>query len=344
MAAPTLTPKTAVRFLTGPLSRTLFRPLMRNRATIFMLHRIHNPDAGIHGHSISFIREAIAALRASGAKPVSLRTLINAWRSDSEIDPDWVIFTIDDGFADHATMAQEAFVSMECPATIFLISGFLDGHCWPWDDQLSFLIRHADERVTSLDIAGKQFPTTFAAPNGRWKTLEAIRDHCKSVRGLDPYEAARTLSKQLGIALPEQPPNEYKPMSWSRARELEATGLVEFGPHSVSHRVFSTLTTEQAHQEIDRSWSRLQAEMSTPLPILAWPTGRPGDFEYKDIQIAQRLGLLASVATKPGYAHKSASEGTNALFQLPRFSLPNHLSTVLRYGSWLERGRELLPV
>jgi hypothetical protein len=337
-------PNTAVRLLTGPLSRTLFRPLMRNRATIFMLHRIDDPAAGIHGHSVSFIREAISSLRASGAKPVSLRALVDAWRSGSEIDPDWVVFTIDDGFADHAIMAQEAFISIQCPVTIFLISGFLDGHCWPWDDQLSFLIHRADNAVANVSVAGKQFTMNLQSPHGRWMALEAIRNYCKSVRGLDPYKAALDLSAQLAIPLPRQPPQNYQPMSWDKARELESSGLVEFGPHSVNHRIFSTLTEEEAHNEITTSWNRLQSELRKPLPVLAWPTGRPGDFEAKDIQIARKVGLHASVATKPGYAHKRGGKSADALFQLPRFSLPNNLSTVLRYGSWLERGRELLPV
>jgi peptidoglycan/xylan/chitin deacetylase (PgdA/CDA1 family) len=317
---------------------------MRNRATIFMLHRIEDSSMGIHGHSVSFIRDAISALRSSGAKPVSLRTLVEAWRAGSEIDPDWVVFTIDDGFADHAHMAQEAFVSLQCPATIFLISGFLDGQLWPWDDQFSFVIRAADARVTEVAVGDKQFTVDLSTPKGRWAAIETLRNHCKAVRGLNPYEAAKDLARQFGIAVPEHPPTHYAPMNWSRARELEATGLIDFGPHSVSHRIFSTLSATEARDEMETSWRRLQAELSNPPPIFAWPTGRPGDFEQRDIEIARNVGLRASVATKAGYAYRNSANNIDSAFQLSRFSLPDNLSRVLRYGSWLERGRELLPV
>ncbi len=309
-----------------------------------MLHRIHNPETGVHGHSIAFIREAIDALRNSGAKTVSLRTLVDAWRAGTDIDPDWVVFTLDDGFADHADMAQQAFVSMQCPVTIFLITGFLDGQCWPWDDQLSYVIRHANEHINRVLVAEKEFALELRTLDGQSKAVEAIRNHCKTVRGLNPYEAAKALAQQLDVQIPQKPPQHYQPIAWERARELERSGFVEFGPHSVSHRIFSTLDESESRIEIETSWNRVRAELRNPLPIFAWPTGRPGDFEDRDVLIARKAGLLASVSTKAGYAHRVAKDDPDSLFKLSRFSLPNELSTVLRYGSWLERGRQLLPV
>src|SRR6478736_5945138 len=84
----------AVRLLTGELSRALFRRLMRNRTPVFMLHRRSDPAHHIDGHSVDFLRASLAALRQSGAKFISLRTLVDAWRSEAPVDPNWVVFTI----------------------------------------------------------------------------------------------------------------------------------------------------------------------------------------------------------------------------------------------------------
>ncbi|HEU4654411.1 MAG TPA: polysaccharide deacetylase family protein [Steroidobacteraceae bacterium] len=309
-----------------------------------MLHRLENAEAGIHGHSIEFILTALKALKESGAKFVSLRTLVAAWRSSAKIDPDWVAFTIDDGFADQAYMVNEAFVPMQCPVTIFLISDFLDRRCWPWDDQLAFVFRTTKTSVPEVHVGEQRFDVRFSTLRDRAVSLDRVRDYCKIQRALNPYEVAQKLATQLGVELPQQPPEAYRAISWDAARALERTGLVEFGPHSVTHRIVATLSESEVRNELSMSWKRLRDELNAPLAIFAWPTGRSGDFEAKDIAIAQELGLQASVSSQAGYAYRRPVEPWQTLYQLPRFSFPNEVSTVLRYASWLERGRELIPV
>jgi len=133
-------------------------------------------------------------------------------------------------------------------------------------------------------------------------------------------------------------------MSWGTIRELEKDGLAEFAPHSVTHRIFSTLSEEECRTEILQSWTRLRQELTNPLPIFAWPTGRLKDFAARDEGNAHAIGLHASVTTDPGYAHRPSKVRMNQMYRLKRFAMPHDLTTVLRYGSWLERGRELLPI
>src|SRR6476661_1483742 len=97
-----------VRALSGPVGRRLFAPVMKDRATIFMLHRLTDLKTGIEGHSIEQIKAAIVALRASGAAIWRLRDLVEHWRTHGSVPPNAVAFTIDDGFADQATLVREA--------------------------------------------------------------------------------------------------------------------------------------------------------------------------------------------------------------------------------------------
>lgn len=342
-SVPVLT-SLAVRLLTSRISRRLSRSLMSDRATIFMLHRLHDPIRRVHGHSLDFIRASLSALRASGAKFVSLRTLVDAWRSGADIDPDWIVFTVDDGFADQETLVREAFAPMQCPVTVFLISGFLDGKLWPWDDQLAFIFNEAPEQQREIDVAGRRFAVELSSVNRRNAGMNLIREYCKATAALNPYDVATTIATELGVSLPEEPPPQFRPMTWDAVRELEREGIAEFGPHSVSHRIFSTLSADESQQELERSWIRLQEELVNPLPVLAWPTGRSRDFAAKDVANAKAVELQASVSTDPGYAYRQPGGDSDQIYRLRRFAMPNDLTTVLRYGSWLERGRELLPV
>lgn len=333
-----------VKFLTGRSGRSLFRPLMHNRTPIFMLHRLDDPARGVHGHSIDFLRTSLTALRDSGAKFVSLRAIVDAWRSGAPIDPNWVAFTIDDGFIDQADLVREVFAPLECPVTIFLITGFLDKHLWPWDDQLAFILNNAScQKRVRLIIADGQFAFDLTSQSSRDETITHLRNHLKSVTGLDPYAAVDDIARQLDIDVPKQPPPQFQPMSWNTVRELEKLGA-EFGPHSITHRIFSKLTNGDSVSELQGSWSRLRQELRNPLPIFAWPTGRAQDFTARDVANAKAAGLWASVSTRPGYAHREPDSCAAEIFMLRRFGMPNRVSMVLRYGSWLERGRELLPI
>src|SRR3569833_3598096 len=91
------------------------------------------------------------------------------------------------------------------------------------------------------------------------------------------YELVDEIARQLGVALPAAPPPEFRPLTWDEARLLERQGG-EFAPHSVTHRIFSQLTLEEARAEIGTSWRRLQEEMRRPLPEFAWPTGSAADY------------------------------------------------------------------
>lgn len=331
-----------IRTLASPFARTVCRPLMRNRATIFLLHRLDAPSQHVHGHSPEFVREALLALRRSGARLVSLRYLVECWRVGRSPGPDCVAFTIDDGFADQAQLVHEAFLPLHCPVTVFLVSGFLDHLLWPWDDQLAFAFYATPSGRVTVTIRDETFVYEISDRASRRRALTDVRDRCKKGPTSDLYELVRSIATSLGTAIPNEAPPEHRAMSWNDARELERHG-VDFGPHSVTHRILAGLTSKEAHEEIANSHARLTQELAKPLSVFAWPTGRRGDYSARDISIAQGLGLDACVATDSDYAFVSAGDA-DSLYSIRRFSLPHDIVTVLRYGSWIERARQLVPI
>jgi peptidoglycan/xylan/chitin deacetylase (PgdA/CDA1 family) len=332
----------AIRGLSGPLARKIFRRAMSNRACIFALHRQQDEATGIHGVSVSYLRKALEALKLSGAKFVPLKWMINEWVAGRTVDSDSIAFTMDDGFADQAELVKSVFVPLQCPVTVFLISGFLDRKLWPWDDQLSYAFRRCRATNRSVTLAAKTFNLQLDTENARRASLLRVRNHLKTIPGGHLYEAVAEVANLLEVQLPTEPPPEYRPMTWQDARALEALGA-DFAPHSVSHRIFSHLPPQDARQEIAESWLRLRQELRDPPSILAWPTGRLADFSPRDMLLAREMGLQAAVATNDDYAH-IISKDPLTLYQIRRFHLPNDIRAVLRYGSWLERGRQLLPI
>ena len=323
--------------------RPLFRALMRDRATVFMLHRLSDPANGVHGHSIEFLNQTLQALRKEGAVFVPVSTILERWYAGQPGEPEWVAFTVDDGFADQAELARRAFLPMECPVTIFLISDFLDGRLWPWDDQLAYAFRLTKRPSAALQLVGQTLDIKLESQQDKRNALRVVREHCKTQSNERLYEIVRGIAAALDVELPSDPPPEHRPMSWDEARALEKLG-VDFGPHSVTHRILSRLDDETSRHEINQSWMRVRQELARPVPIFAWPTGRHTDFGPREIDLATAAGLRGSMATDDDYALLDRKLPQADMYRLRRFALPNTVERTLRYASGAERGRQLIPI
>src|SRR5690606_6351 len=117
--------------------------------------------------------------KRSGARFISLREMFEQWRSDQRCEPDAIAFTMDDGFADQGALARDVFVPAGCPVTIFLISGFLDGEIWPWDDQLAYAFRHTQRADATVQVNGAKMHLDLASAGNRARALHKVRSACK---------------------------------------------------------------------------------------------------------------------------------------------------------------------
>lgn len=308
-----------------------------------MLHRVSDPQHRIYGHTREFVRSALQLLAQSGAKFVSVGTLVNLWREGKTPDPNSIAFTFDDGFDDQADMIEDVFVPLGCPATLFLITGLVDRNLWPWDDQVSYLFEYTRVSSAQITVGPETRTWDLSSPSSRNVARAWVQTQLKTVPNENIYDIVKDIASVLEVDLPSAPPDGYRPITWERARALERKG-VEFAPHSITHRIFSRVSSDTAHRELSGSWQRLREELARPLPVFAWPTGRYSDFTERDMQIARDAGMLACVATEDDYAHVDPRGDWRDLYRIKRFSFPSNEARVLRYGSWLERARQFLPM
>lgn len=65
-----------------------------------------------------------------------------------------------------------------------------------------------------------------------------------------------------------------RPMSWDQVRELRAAGFT-IGSHTYSHANLASLSTADATGEIERAKALLEERLEAPVPLFAYPWGRP---------------------------------------------------------------------
>lgn len=318
-----------------------FRPLLRGRAAVFMLHRFRQPDHGAAGHDPEALRSVLAHLRRERYELVDLEELVRRLAGDGPPPRRAVAFSIDDGYADQAEVGAPVFREFDCPVTTFVTSGFLDGRLWFWWDRIEYVFRKTCKPSLSLPFQeGAQ--TRLGSDTERIEAQNAFTVWCKQVPDARKHEAIAALATQAEVDLPRQAPQEYRPMSWNQVRRCEDGGM-RFGPHTDTHPILTQVPDEQAKEEIERSWARLRQEAQDPTPVFCYPNGQAGDYGAREQKILRQGGFYAAVVGTPGYVSRSRlREAERAFFELPRFSYTPDRGTFVRYASGLEQLMTLL--
>lgn len=66
-------------------------------------------------------------------------------------------------------------------------------------------------------------------------------------------------------------------LSWAQVKEMQASGLVEFGSHSTTHRELTSLPLEEARAEIAGSKTALEKALGREVLGFVYPRGQGGD-------------------------------------------------------------------
>jgi glycosyltransferase involved in cell wall biosynthesis/peptidoglycan/xylan/chitin deacetylase (PgdA/CDA1 family) len=328
--------KVTLHTLTSRIFRSPLTLLPGDRAVIFMLHRFSLPDLGIEGHDPSEIKQALEYLRHDGYQLISLAELLERASGHGPPLHRGVVFTMDDGYFDQSTIAAPLFASFDCPVTVFVVTGFVDGQLWLWWDQIEYVFLNTERQELNVVLGQDNLCYQWTDDIERGNAQMDFTERCKNVADMEKRAAIRRLALQAGIEIPRHPPAQYAPMSWEQLRSAERQGMM-FAPQTVTHPVLARIPDEQSRFEITRSWEQLSSESSRPVPVFAYPNGRLEDFGPREITVLRGLGFLGAVSSVAGYVSRKAIHTTSdAAFRLPRFSYPDSLPHLIQDVSGLE--------
>ena len=252
------------------------RWLKRRRLRILMYHRFRDRSA---------IPRQCAHIRAHYA-PVSL-TQAADWLLGGGGWPDnALVVTVDDGYRDFYQVAFPVFREYGIPATVYLVSEFLDGRQWLWVDRVRWAHLHTSRPLGSRE---QRLQAAFLA-------IEAA----KQMPNQDRLAWLETLPGELGVPIPEQAPSEYEPMRWEEVRSAAAAGI-EFGAHTRSHPILSRLGGErELSDEIAGSKRRLEEQLDRPVDHFCYPNGSTRDFTSDAVRVVRSAGFRTATTTEPG--------------------------------------------
>lgn len=302
-------------------------------ATIFTIHRFGVGEPGRLDPEM--LRSFLARLRQERFSLLSMRELARVHKERHALPESSVVFTIDDGYHDIATAAR-VFEEFDCPVTVFLATGFVDGETWLWWNAIEYCMREAGRGQFILAGPRGQAAYSWQTPEQAARAAARLSAALEHLPDVDTRAVVLRLAGELGVAIPPRPTAEWSPLSWDEIRALESRG-VEFGPHTVSHPVLTRVDDAQAVWEISHSWERVRAEVRNPVPVLAYPNGSGMAFGAREAELARDSGLEAAVSTHPWYAVRNGHPGETSPFALPRMALPEDVAELVMVSSGVLR-------
>lgn len=299
------------------------RRLWGGRGAILMLHGLKEDGAadwqgnpGL-GTTIGRLTAVIETLRAEGYELVSLDTALERFASP-KLGTRFACLTFDDGYRDNYELLYPLLRRLSVPATIYVTTGFTDGWAPAWWHG----IEAALSQHPTLDVELSRRTHSFAA------TDPAARDssfHQASalLRNAKPFTRARALTQiEREYNIDFSAISQEKMLTWEMMREMAASGLVEFGAHTVTHPVLRGLPEADARREMLWSRQRLETMLGRPARHFAYPYGDPAAVDAEVVALARDCGFASAALAYGGPLRSGAS-----LHALPRIPFGGDDST-----------------
>ncbi len=223
-----------------------------------------------------------------------------------------VAVTFDDGYKDNFQYAYPILKKYGIPATIYVITRFLEGDTSMWWKELW-------ERLAEVG----EFEVEVCGERRSWRTqghsakVQCFREMRKILLGSEK-EIYLDLLRQISGDSPKQYPEDC--MTAEEARLLDKDDLITIGAHTHSHFCLASLSENEVAEEMMKSREILEKALDHPVMHLAYPYGKPDEAGEKDFRIARGCGFSSSVVTKVG----NISSGHDAM-SLPRLEIKDQL-------------------
>jgi len=213
--------------------------------------------------------------------PLPLSELAPALRA-KDVPHGAVALTFDDGYRDVLLAAKPQLERRGIPATVFVISGYVDSGREFWWDLLERLAPQLEG-----DYLAWHRKLQPLAESERWAVLEELAE------GLETAQPSAVSAAEL--------------------RLLAEGGLVEIGAHTVTHPALTGLSRGEQLEEMRGSKKQLEAMLGRPVRAFSYPYGI---YDATSAQCARAAGF-ACACTSVG----RPVTGEDDSFELPRLHI-----------------------
>lgn len=264
----------------------------------------NNPLSGLEVHQdifeeqISFLKKKFKILSLN-----DLKKHIEQKKNDFAIS-----ITFDDGYLDNINLALPILEKYNVPATIFVITRFLEKKDFMW---WYFLWENLNNQKF-IFINSKKIFLKNNADIINWYGILS-----KEVINLDYKEQKNYLDKVFG----NQFNFNYKDLIFDLDQliDLSKNKLIEIGSHTLTHAKLTSLNDNEIFRELSISKKIIEEKIKKKVNFLAYPYGGSNEVNDKIIKITEEVGYQMAFSTKRSF------EQSNNFFDIPRINIDNNI-------------------
>ena len=264
----------------------------------------NNPLSGLEVHQDIF-EEQVMFLK----KKFKILSLNELKKHIEQKKDDFVIsITFDDGYLDNINLALPILEKHNVPATIFVITRFLEKNDFMW---WYFLWENLNNQKF-IYINSQKIYLKNEADMINWYGILS-----KEVINLNYREQKDYLDKVFG----NQFNFDYKDLifDFDQLADLSKNNLIEIGSHTLTHAKLTSLNNDEIFKELSVSKKIIEEKIKKKVNFLAYPYGSTNEVNDKIIKIAEQVGYQMAFSTKRPF------EQTNNFFDIPRINIDNNI-------------------
>jgi peptidoglycan/xylan/chitin deacetylase (PgdA/CDA1 family) len=211
-----------------------------------------------------------------------------------------LVLTFDDGYHDNYTHGLALARELQIPFTIFLVSGYVENGDYFWWREANRLVSHTQMREATIEGCTYQLDQ----PKERNRLAEVILTRLGQATSVVEREEFLRVVRQA-LPVPPSVASQKKsalPLKWAEVREMEESGWVSFGAHTMHHPILNYLTdpTEVQH-EVEECRTTLEQQLGHPVRTFAYPIGQLQYIGDNAIRAVQKAGYEWALTTLYGF-------------------------------------------
>jgi len=211
-----------------------------------------------------------------------------------------LVLTFDDGYYDNFTHGFALARELQIPFTIFLVPGYVESGNYFWWREGNRLASQTQMREATIE--GRTYH--LDQPQERNMLAQAILTRLCQAESVAEREAFLRFVREI-LAVPSSVVPEEKPalpLRWTEVQEMEESGWVSFGAHTMHHPILAYLTnpTEVRH-EVEKCRAMLEQRLGHPVRTFAYPFGQVQHIGDNVIRAVQQAGYEWALTTVYGF-------------------------------------------
>ncbi len=319
--------KTSVlKVLTGSNAFAPVRFLNRRAVPILMYHRFSRDEA--FGKTSQTTFESHLYYLTKHYKIISLDELVGYKRNGEPVPPRSAAITIDDGYRDFYDIAFPVLKKFSLPATLYLVTGFVDGKNWIWTDKVRYVLGNTSAERCDLVVGSKRMAATLGDSESRLTAAGSINSELKKMPDEEKDATLRVIASRMNVVIPDLPPDQFEALGWDEAREMKDAN-VEIGSHTANHPILTNVDEERLVDELLMSKSMLEERLQNESTHFCYPNGNVSKRERDAVENA---GYASAVTTE-----LRLCENSDDPFLLPRIDAEPEMHRFVQATSGFDR-------